>query len=288
MSAIDSPVEPDFSQHSTGCCAECILYMFVCDTDRPTGQAPVIHHSPTFSLPIGREGPFVAANPHSRIGNDMEGCAYWSRWTIWIITSPPTVPGVGGCTGICPFIGPDASEWIQSLSLEQTIDAAWQLQHDACLMTSNLNILDQNVLCLQGTASKILELTVGRHDFPSTVMESAAPVPCVCRASIHMEAMGLWRPPLGPDEPTRNFAHPGPNYSRPFWLQTIIARLAAGSCSAGYGHSSAGLCWILLWMERWHCIFFERLSHWTFIAHCMAFPIFGGEGMHGHVFGSWF
>ena len=54
----------------------------------------------------------------------------------------------------------------------QTIDAARQLQHDACLLTSNLNILDQYVLCLQGTASKILELVVGRHDFLSTVMES--------------------------------------------------------------------------------------------------------------------
>ena len=92
----------------------------------------------------------------------------------------------------------------------QTIDAARQLQHDACWMTSNLNILDQYVLCLQGTASKILELVyiVGRHDFPSIVMDSATPVARVCRASMHMEAMGLWRPPLGPDEPTRNFAHP--------------------------------------------------------------------------------
>ena len=32
---------------------------------------------------------------------------------------------------------------------------------DACLMTSNLNVLDQYVLCLQGTASKLLELIVG-------------------------------------------------------------------------------------------------------------------------------
>ena len=58
-------------------------------------------------------------------------------------------------------------------------------------MTSNLNVLDQYVICLQEMASKLLELTMGCHDFPSRVMESAAPVPRVCRASIHMEAMGI-------------------------------------------------------------------------------------------------
>ena len=42
-------------------------------------------------------------------------------------------------------------------------------------------------ICLQGTASKVLELTVGCHDFLSAAMESATPVPRVCRASVHME-----------------------------------------------------------------------------------------------------
>ena len=40
------------------------------------------------------------------------GCAYrfttYQEWTIWITTSPPTVPGVGGSTGICPFIGQES------------------------------------------------------------------------------------------------------------------------------------------------------------------------------------
>ena len=54
---------------------------FYSATDSPTGQAPVIHHSPSFGLPLGREGPFVAANPHPRIGNDMGGCAY--RFTTY-------------------------------------------------------------------------------------------------------------------------------------------------------------------------------------------------------------
>ena len=83
----------------------------------------------------------------------------------------------------------DSSEWTWSLSRNQAINAAPRLQHVACLMTSNLNILDQYALCLQGTASIVLELTVGRHDFPSAAMESFAPVLRVCRASVHILAV---------------------------------------------------------------------------------------------------
>ena len=104
------------------------------------------------------------------------------------------------------------------VSRVQTIDVARQLHRDACLMTSNLTILDQySVLCLQGTAMKLLELTLGRHDFPSAAVAS---VPRVGRASIHMEAMGLWRSPLDPVELTRNSNHSdiiltGPTACRP-------------------------------------------------------------------------
>ena len=49
-------------------------------------------------------------------------------------------------------------------------------------MTSNLNILDQYVLCLQGTATKLLELTLHRRDFPSAAVVVAAPLPRVRRA----------------------------------------------------------------------------------------------------------
>ena len=69
--------------------------------------------------------------------------------------------------------------WIHSMSRLQTVDAARQLQHDACLMTSNLNVLDQYILCLQGMASELLELVVGHHDFLSMVVDSTAPVPRV-------------------------------------------------------------------------------------------------------------
>ena len=65
-------------------------------------------------------------------------------------------------------------------------------------MTSNLNVLDQYVLYLQGTATTILELSLGVRDFPSATVAAGALVPRVRRAAIHMEAMGLWRPSLDP------------------------------------------------------------------------------------------
>ena len=94
----------------------------------------------------------------------------------------------------------DPDAWIWLLSRVQTIDATRQLHRDACLMTSNLNVLDQYVLCLQRTLTKL-------HEFPSAAVASAAPVPRVGRASIHMEAMGLWRSPLDPVELTWNSTH---------------------------------------------------------------------------------
>ena len=92
-------------------------------------------------------------------------------------------------------------EWMRSLTRTQTLDDARQLQRNASLMTSNLCVLDQYALSLHGVASDMLQLIVGRHKFPSAAVNDAAPVLRVCRTFTHSEAMGLWRPPLGPGGP---------------------------------------------------------------------------------------
>ena len=43
--------------------------------------------------------------------------------------------------------------------------AAMQLHRDACLMQTNLDILDQYALALHGTASKLLQSTIGGGPF---------------------------------------------------------------------------------------------------------------------------
>ena len=89
---------------------------------------------------------------------------------------PRFLQWVGAPESACLLDG-SRGAWIRSLSREQSIDAARQLHRDVCLMTSNLNILDQYVLCLQGTATKLLELTLGKQDFPSAAVASAASLP---------------------------------------------------------------------------------------------------------------
>ena len=67
------PVSPD-SVRSDG--------SFYNAADSPTGQETVGHHNPTIVMVLlGREGPFVAANPHPRIGNDLDGYSY--RFTTY-------------------------------------------------------------------------------------------------------------------------------------------------------------------------------------------------------------
>ena len=166
---------------------------------RQTGHLPWI---PRLSSPLRS---FDAANPHPRIGNN-KGVVHTISRLIGIMITPSRMD-----TLVCKFIthggwglrNPPAywgapSEWIRSLTRLQTLDAARQLQRDACLMTSNLSVLDQYALRLHGKASDMLELLVSRHNFPSVAMDAAAPVPHVRRASTHMEAMVLWHPPHGP------------------------------------------------------------------------------------------
>ena len=56
----------------------------------------------------------------------------------------------------------------------------------------------QYALSLQGTASTILELGLDPRGFPSAEVAAGALRPRVRRASVQMEAMGLWRPSLDP------------------------------------------------------------------------------------------
>ena len=76
--------------------------------------------------------------------------------------------------------------------------AAMQLHRDACLMNTNLDILDQYALALHGTASKILQKTIGGSPYPRAEVAAAAHGPRARRASVRMEALGHWRPSMDP------------------------------------------------------------------------------------------
>ena len=192
----------------------------------------------------------VRKDPHPRIG-DKGGCAY--RFTTYrdsdfavhdrhFTASTPTVPGVGGAAECAHLLGRDPSEWIRSLSRWQTIDAARQLQRDACLMTSNHNVLDQYALLppwdgveVTGIGGEASWLSVHGYGF------------CCARARTH----GSYGPVAPSDRPWwagSGLCPSGPDCPRPSCLNTVIVRLTAGSCSAGDENSvyAGSCCWMNL------------------------------------------
>ena len=86
--------------------------------------------------------------------------------------------------------------WCDTLSRDQAMSAT--LHRDACLMQTNLDILYQYALALHGTTSKMLQKTIGGGPYPSVEVAVAAPGQHARRASVQMEALGLWRPSLDP------------------------------------------------------------------------------------------
>ena len=91
-----------------------------------------------------------------------------------------------------------AGRWVDHLSRNEAVAAAVQLQRDVGLMQTNLDVLDQYSLALQGTASKLIQLCLGARPFPVEEVAAGALGPRVRRASVQMEAIRLWRPSMDP------------------------------------------------------------------------------------------
>ena len=88
--------------------------------------------------------------------------------------------------------------WLDTLSREKAMATAIQLRRDVCLMTTNLDFLDQYALSLQGAASNMLDSCIRYSDYPAADVAAGALGPRVHRTSVQMEAMGPWRPSLDP------------------------------------------------------------------------------------------
>ena len=88
--------------------------------------------------------------------------------------------------------------WVQYMGREKTLSAALQLQHDAGLILSNVQVLQQLVTALHGASSNMMGAVRGCQPFPHHAMQHALPSCRVRRAAHYMTAMGLWRPPVTP------------------------------------------------------------------------------------------
>ena len=70
--------------------------------------------------------------------------------------------------------------------------AALQLQHDAGLITSNLQVLGQFITSLNQMLSEVMRFAFGKEVFLSYAVQAVSPAPRVHRAAHYMSAMGLW------------------------------------------------------------------------------------------------
>ena len=85
--------------------------------------------------------------------------------------------------------------WLHHMGREKTLSAALQLQHDAGLILSNLQVLQQFVTSLNRMSSEVMRVVFDQEPFPSEAVQTVAPVHSVRWAAHYMAAMRLWRPP---------------------------------------------------------------------------------------------
>ena len=111
------------------------------------------------------EGPFTNKRSQASL---RKGCAF--RHTTYNVEDhAPPEGGLGiplnhprflewiGAPESAWLLEMSPGQWCDTLSRDQAMTAAMQLHRDACLMNTNLDILDQYALALHGTASKILQ-----------------------------------------------------------------------------------------------------------------------------------
>ena len=93
------------------------------------------------------------------------------------------------------------SFWVEELGKEQAMAAAVNLQWDAGVMLSNLQILSQFAMAMNRMSFSMMALGLGRSLFPREEVDALAPAPRAVRASSYMSAMGLWHLQNNPNIP---------------------------------------------------------------------------------------
>ena len=93
------------------------------------------------------------------------------------------------------------SFWVEQLGEEYAMAAAVNLQWDAGLMMSNLQILSRFVTSLHRMSSEMISIGIGSVVFPAEEIADLSTAPRALRAAKYMAAMGLWRPQNSPGDP---------------------------------------------------------------------------------------
>ena len=65
--------------------------------------------------------------------------------------------------------------WVHHMGRDKALSAALQLQHDAGLILSNVQVLQQLVTALNRTLSDVLQAVHGRRPFSANAMQQVMP-----------------------------------------------------------------------------------------------------------------
>ena len=76
----------------------------------------------------------------------------------------------------------DPEYWVEHMGREKTISAALQLQHDAGLILSNVQILQQLVTALHGASANVMRAVRGHQPFPTQAMQHTLRPMAACEA----------------------------------------------------------------------------------------------------------
>ena len=177
----------------------------------PTGE-PVA--APSQSMPdLSREGPFDVHQDASESGaspwvlDSLPGCQY--RMTshdednkrsdfspaYGIYLYDPRLLEYVGVSESARLLSRSPEYWLLHMGREKTLVAALQLQHDAGLILSNLQVLAQFVTSLNRISSEVMQVAFDREPLPTEAVQFVAPSHRVRQVAHYMAAMGLWRPP---------------------------------------------------------------------------------------------
>ena len=167
---------------------------------------------------IVRKGPFdTGATPMDMedsplIITGMPGCPYWmTSYTGTALVDADATYGLQlhhprllefiGAPESARLLNQSPSFWVNRLDQECAMATAVNLQRDAGLMMSNLQILAQFVTSLHRMSSEMMIIGVDHAVFPVEEVEKLSMIPRAQRAAKYMTVMGMWRPPSGPGAP---------------------------------------------------------------------------------------
>ena len=163
---------------------------------------------------LSREGPFDIHQdrPHSgaspRLLQGTHGCPFWMTSYDEENSGPDFTPAYGvqlhdprllkyvGAPESARLLSRSPEYWVHHMGREKTLSAVLQLQHDAGLILSNVQVLQQLVTALNRTSSDVLRAVHGRRSIPTSAMHQVMPSYRVRRAAHYMTAMGLLWPPI--------------------------------------------------------------------------------------------